>query len=150
PTAILPDGSVMTESLAIVLALDEEVPGAGLLPARGEPLRREALRWLTFIVAAIYPTFTYGDDPKKWAGGAELRAATDAHRTSLWEYLETIARGPWFLGEQMSAIDLYIGVMVHWRPRRAWFAETAPKLDQIASAVIREPQLAPIMAANFS
>lgn len=150
PTAILPDGTVMTETLAIIHHLDEIEPGAGLLPHRGDPLRREALRWLTFIVAAIYPTWTYGDDPAKWGCGDELRASTDAHRIALWTHLETVARGPWFLGERFSAIDLYIGVMTHWRPRRAWFEQHAPKLAAIATAVIREPRLAPIFAANFS
>lgn len=67
PTVIAPDGGVLTESAAIALHVDELVPSAGLLPPVGDPLRREALRHLVFIVAAIYPTFTYGTT---WRGGA--------------------------------------------------------------------------------
>ncbi len=149
PTCVMPGGEVMTESLAIVLHLDEVVPAAALLPPPGDPARREALRWLTFLVAAVYPTFTYGDLPKKWSCGDELRRSTDAHREALWKYLDGVARGPWFLGERQSAIDLYLGVMTRWRLRRAWFDAQCPKLAAIAHAIDRDPRLAAVWAANF-
>ncbi len=149
PTVILPDGSVMTESLALVLDIDEQRAGAGLLPRVGDPLRRDALRWLTFLIAAVYPTFTYGDDVAKWGCSDPLRVATDAHRERLWRHLDGVARGPWFLGPRFSVLDLYVAVMCHWRPGRAWFREHARKLDTIAEAVARDPRLAPIITANF-
>jgi GST-like protein len=136
PTAIAPDGLVLAESAALVQILDELVPAAGLLPAAGDPVRREALRWLTFFVAAIYPTFTYGDNPAKWGSGEPLKAATNAHRESLWRHLDGVARGPWFLGPRLSALG------------RAWFAEHAPKLDAIARGVARDPRLAEVWRAN--
>jgi GST-like protein len=151
PTLVLPDGAVMTESLAIVLHLDELVPDAGLLPPPGDPLRRDALRWLAFLVAAVYPTFTYGDEPSKWVGdaGPALRESTHAHRQKLWVYLETIAKGPWFLGPRFSALDVYVSVMTRWRPNRPWFAQHTPKLHAIAVALDDEPRLRALWAANF-
>lgn len=149
PTVILPDGSVMTESLAISIVIDELVPAAKLLPPPGDPLRAQALRWLTFLVTAIYPTFTYGDEFAKWNVGKELRISTNEHREKLWRHLDGVASGPWFLGERFSVIDLYICVMSYWRPRRAWFATHAPKLHAIALAVADIPELAPILDANF-
>ncbi len=148
PTVIAPDGGVLAESAAIVQSIDELVPRAALLPAVGDPLRRDALRWLVFIVAAIYPTFTYGDNPAKWSCGEPLARATDAHRERLWRHLDGIARGPWFLGARFSALDLYIAVMSRWRPRRAWFAEHAPKLHAIAVAIDRDPRLAHVWQVN--
>ena len=150
PTLVAPDGGVMTETAAIALHVDELVPGAGLLPPVGDPLRREALRHLVFVVAAIYPTFTYGDNPARWGGGDALRAATDAHRERLWRHLEGVARGPWFLGERWSVLDIYVSVLTRWRPGRAWFAEHTPKLAAIAAAVDREPKLADVWGANFA
>jgi GST-like protein len=151
PTVVMPDGSVMTESLALVLHIDELVPDAGLVPAPGDPLRRDALRWLTFLVAAVYPTFTYGDEPEQWVGeaGPALREATHAHRRRLWAQLETAARGPWFLGARCSAIDVYVAVMTRWRPNRPWFAAHAPKLHAIAVALDSDPRLRALWAANF-
>jgi len=58
------------------------VPAAGLFPAPHDPLRRDALRWLVFLVAAVYPTFQYGDEPDKWSGDAGRRCATRPTRTA--------------------------------------------------------------------
>lgn len=150
PTVVMPDGVVMTETAAIVLHLDELVPEAKLLP-RETVARREALRWLVFLIAAVYPTFTYGDDPDKWIGdaGPKLRVATDAHRQKLWKQVEGVARAPWFLGDTRSMLDVYLGVMSRWRPNRPWFAEHTPKLYAIATAIDADPTLAPLWAREF-
>ena len=57
--------------------------------------------------------------------------------------------GPWFLGETLTAIDLYVWAMVRWRPRRAWFEAEAPKLAAIASALDADPRMAGVKARNF-
>jgi GST-like protein len=146
PTLIMPDGSVMTESAAIIIHLDTIAPEAALV-ARGP----QFLRWLMFLVTTIYPTFTYGDDPKKWtaSGAEELRNSTNAHREAMWRYVEQHVQGPWFLGEHRSALDLYVSVMTRWRPRREWFAKECPKLHAVAVAVDADARLAPVWAANF-
>ena len=149
---IAPDGGVMTETAAIALHLDELVPAAGLFPAPRDPLRREALRWLMYLVGAVYPTFTYGDEPAKWIGdaGPMLRDATDAHREALWRQVEAVARAPWFLGPRFSMLDVYLAVMTRWRPRRAWFAEHCPRIAAIAASVDDDPRLRALWAANFA
>jgi GST-like protein len=151
PTILLPDGGVLTESAAVVLIAAERSPHAGLAPAPSDPERVTFLRWLVFLVAAVYPTFTYGDEPSRWTATApeELKASTHAHRLLLWKQLEGAVVGPWFLGERFSAIDLYVGIMTHWRPRRAWFAEHCPRLHAVAVAVDQRPELAAVWAANF-
>ncbi|HCB1971369.1 TPA: glutathione S-transferase, partial [Klebsiella pneumoniae] len=90
PVLVLADGQVMTESAAIALHLAETHPGAGLAPAPGDPARARFLRLLVWIVANIYPTFTYGDYPERWAprDAEALVAHTDAYRIRLWEWLE--------------------------------------------------------------
>ncbi|HVS13090.1 MAG TPA: glutathione S-transferase family protein [Thermoanaerobaculia bacterium] len=154
PTLVLADGAVMTESAAIVLWLAERHPAAGLAPLPGAADRPRFLRLLVFLVAAIYPTFTYGDFPARWVAaehGGGLVASTNRHRERLWRWVETQAApdGPWFLGERFSALDLYAGTMTRWRPRRPWFAEHCPRLDAIAQRVDGLPELAAVWARNF-
>src|SRR5207237_10453872 len=107
------------ESAAMVLYANDRAPSAGLLPAPDHPDRAAALRWLIFLVGAIYPTFTYGDDPSRYVAGedarAELRASTDAQRKDLWRMVEGASRSPWFLGDRFSVIDIYLWVMARWR-----------------------------------
>src|SRR3954471_21721690 len=63
PVLVLPDGTVMTESGAITLHLADVAPDSGLAPPPDHPDRPAFLRRLVFIVAALYPTWAYGDDP---------------------------------------------------------------------------------------
>lgn len=152
PTLVLPDGRAMSESAAIVLHLDDIAPEAGLAPPRGDPLRPEFLRWLVFLVAQIYPTFTYGDYPARFVpenqGGA-LVAGVYAYREKLWRQFEGVAKAPWFLGERFSALDIYVAVMTQWRPRPPWFAANAPKLAAIANAAASRPLIGPVLARNY-
>lgn len=152
PALVLPDGTVMTESAAIALLLAERHPESGLAPPPGAAERPAFLRWLVWMVANVYPTFTYGDYPERWAPGApdDLGASTLEHRKRLWrQFDEAAVQGPWVLGERFSALDVYVGAMVHWRPRRAWFAEHCPKTAAVAGRVAALPALAPVWRRNF-
>lgn len=55
--------------------------------------------------------------------------------------VEAEARAPWFLGERLSALDIYIAAMTRWRPGRRWFAEHTPKLWAIAGRMLDTPPL---------
>ena len=53
PTLVLPDGSVMTESAAMMIHICEQHPAAGLAPAPGAPGRAQFLRWQVYLAAAL-------------------------------------------------------------------------------------------------
>lgn len=153
PTLVLPDGEVMTESAAMLLHLADAFPQANLMPPPGDPTRPRFLRWLVFLVAAVYPSFTYGDVPPRFvegdeAAGAKLRRATDAHRERLYLQVEDAARAPFFLGENLSAVDYYVWMMCQWRPRRAWFDSHAPRMAAIADRVAALPEAQATSARN--
>ncbi len=151
PTLLLPDRGVLSESAAIVLHLADLNPEAGLAPAAGEARRPAFLNRLAWFVSALYPTFTYRDYPERWAPGAaeQLIERVDAFRQSLWRQFEDEVEEPWVLGPTPSALDLYVTVFSHWRPRRKWLAEHCPKLHAIALDAENLPQIAPVMARNF-
>lgn len=152
PTLAAPDGLVLTESAAITLHLADLRPDSGLAPRPGDPLRPAFLNRLVWFVSALYPTFTYRDYPERWAPGAQdqLIARVDAFRRTLWSQFESeIGDGPWVLGAQPSALDIYVAVMSHWRPRREWIAEHCPKLHRIASGADALPAISPVLERNF-
>lgn len=153
PTLVLPDGSIMSESAAITLLLADVTGNDALVPAPGAPERAAFLRWLVFLVANIYPTFTYADDPARFVSVNNardpFRAAADAYAQRLWRQVESTAGAPWFLGERFSALDIYIGVMTRWRPRRGWFETETPKLFAIARKADQRPELKETWRRNF-
>lgn len=152
PVLALPDGTVMTESAAILLHLAETHPGSELAPSAGDVLRPTFLRRLMWLGAAMYSTFTYTDYPERWAPHApeELRERVRAHRLQLWRQWEAeIVPAPWALGPPLSVLDIYIAVMSRWHPGRDWFAQECPKLSEIASRADVEPSLREVWARNF-
>ncbi len=153
PTLRLPDGSVLTESAAITLHLADATGRDDFVPAIGHAARPQFLRWLVFLVANVYPTFTYADDPKRFVRDADaakqFRAAIDEYRCHLWQVVEAAAGAPWFLGERFSALDIYIRTMTHWRPGWKWFERNTPLLAAIAQRASEDPRLSAVWAHNF-
>ena len=153
PTLVMPDGSVMSESAAITLLLADLTGKDSLVPAPGAVERAKFLRWLVFLVANIYPTFTYADDPARFVAvntaRDPFRAATDAYAQKLWRQVNGAAGAPWFLGERFSALDIYTGVMSRWRPKRGWFELETPRLFAIARRVDQRPELAEVWKRNW-
>jgi len=123
------------------------------VPGPGAPERAKFLRWLVFVVANIYPTFTYADDPARFvavnAARDPFRAAADAYAQRLWRQVESEAGAPWFLGERFSALDIYIDVMTRWRPKRGWFEGEAPRLFAIARKADQRPELKQTWRRNY-
>ena len=154
PTLIMPDDSVMTESAAITLLLAEMAGDDALVPSPGSVERAEFLRWLVFIVANIYPTYTYGDDPSRFVENKDaqkpFREAVSRYARKLYSQLEGVARGPWFLGERFSAIDIYLSVLTNWQPKPPWFEGNTPKLFAAAQNTAELEPLRAVYERNFS
>jgi GST-like protein len=153
PTLLLPDGRVLTESAAITLWLGDQCPQAGLVPPPGDPRRTDFLRWLVWLVAAVYPTFTYGDHPERFvdgeAAGRQLRAATDARRQELWRQFEqAVTPTPFLLGSTPTALDVYLAVMLGWRPGAAWFQAQCPQLHAVALRMAQAEPVRTVLQRN--
>jgi GST-like protein len=153
PTLVLADGTVMTESAAITVFLAEIANADALVPRAAGPLRPEFLRWLIFLVANVYPTYTYADDPSRFVEAKDaqqsFKEAVDRYACKLYSLLERQAGQPWFLGSRFSALDIYLTVMTRWRPRRPWFAEHAPRLFAIATKTEGLDRLEAVWRNNF-
>lgn len=149
PTLQLDDGSIMTESAAVALMILDQRPD--LAPPVGTPERQQFWRLLVWLVANVYPTFTYADYPERWASAApeQLQENCKAYRKSLYLWLESQLKAtPYAFGETLTLLDIYICVMRTWGPRHAWFKEHTPKFSAIADAVCRVPALQEVLRNN--
>lgn len=153
PTLRLPDGSVMTESAAITLHLADATGRDDFVPSAFEPTRAQFLRWLVFLVANIYPTFTYADDPRRFVhdenAAKAFGAAVDDYRCRLWRTVEDAAGAKWFLGDRFSALDVYVATMTHWQPGWRWFEAITPSLAAIARCSTEDPRCRAVLERNF-
>lgn len=154
PTLILPDGTVMTESVAILMWLATQYPDAGLLPDAPKE-KAIHLRWLVYLAANNYPAISIGDFPERWIAGdaqqEELKRNAKARLEDYWQLLEThLGAIPDVLGTQAGALSVLITTMSYWRPGRAWFNQHCPHLLASIRYTESDSRLTDVWARNFS
>jgi len=107
--ALVDDGVVITESIAIVQYLIDKFPAAGLGPKIGDPKRGPYLSWLAYYAGVIEPVINLGfaglsDNPAMLRTFRD-RAAVDRR------ILDAIDPGPYVLGERFSGADILVASM---------------------------------------
>jgi GST-like protein len=153
PALQLPEGGVVTESLAILVMIAERFPGAHLLPPQASFARAQALRWLAFMATELYPMVEIVDYPARFAPeGAESDALRERAREKLRErilIIEGEAAGPWLLAEGFSVADIYAAMFSRWDIGTEFREKNLPKLSALAEAISQRPRIAPIWQRHF-
>jgi GST-like protein len=154
PALRLPDGTVITESAAIILHLAERHPEARLLPASGDPARAQALRWIAYIAGNIYPAIGVRDFPARWVKDASareaLRRGARARLEHYWSVLERVlAPAPYLVGARVTALDVYAAMVSRWSPGRAWIDRQCPRVATALALTEREPFMREAWQRNF-
>jgi GST-like protein len=155
PALRLPEGQIVTESLAILLTLADHFPNAKLLPPQGSPARTQAYRWLAFMASEIYPMVEISDYPERFVTNGDAGALRQKARERIRERLLIVERmcdGPWFLSSGFSIVDIYAAMFSRWRGSigKDWLVEGhIPKLDNLSSAVAKRPAIAPVWQRHF-
>jgi len=153
PTLILPDGTLLTESLAILLTIADRHPEAALLPPQGAA-RATALRWMAVLAAEAYPHITRWDYPARFtpdpAAGPGVRDRAQAMFRDVLGIVEAHAglagdaAAPFLLGPRFSLADIPLAVMSRWAGGRQWTPAHCPRIEALARAVSARPAIAPI------
>lgn len=154
PTLEVEGGEIITESVAILIALDERHRGAGLLPPPGSRARAQALRWMLFLATELYPIVEIMDHPERFApegpGAEAVRERAQALWHARWAVVEPgIAGAPYCVESGFSATDLYIAVLSRWDMAADWRREHLPRVDALAAAVRARPAAGGVLARHF-
>lgn len=144
PFLVLPDGSTVAESAAILVHLTHAHPAADLAPAAGSSEHARFLQWMVFLSANVYETaLRYYRAERYCTAGSS--AAADIKAQALIDYgrhLELIhgALSPYVLGAKLSAADPYLHMLAGWYPGgAAGLATRLPGLAQHAELLGRRP-----------
>lgn len=110
---IVHKGVVVTETAAIIAYLADAFPQAGLAPALDDPQRGAYYRWLFFGAGCFEPALldtmlkrppVEGKGTVGWGSYDDVVAALK----------QTLAKGPYLLGERFTAADVYVGAEISW------------------------------------
>jgi glutathione S-transferase len=110
--ALLHDGELVTEQAAIALYLTDSFPAPGLGVPAGAPGRAAYLSWLAFYAGEVDPVYAtrslYGD---------RLDPMTERDQRRVVERVSAaLNRGPYLLGDQISAADILVSGPFEWDP----------------------------------
>lgn len=136
--AIVHDGAVITEQVAIYLYLADAFPERALAPPIGDPLRGPYLRWVAFYGACFEPALI--DKHRGIEPGARAMSPYGTFDDVI-DLLDTqLSPGPFILGESFTAADILWGTALGWTmqfklvPERPAFTAYAGRIAGRASA----------------
>jgi GST-like protein len=156
---VLEDGTVLTESAAILIHLGLLHPASGLLPG-DPPARALALRGLVYIAANCYAAIGVIDHPERWLAGnpdttaaaqESLRKGARRRLHQLWDvFADEFDQGQLFLGgDAPNALDLLAVVVSRWSGTRPHLKRYRPRLYELLLRVQAHPMLAPVMQRHW-
>ena len=155
PTLVLEDGSVLTESAAILLHLGLVHPQSGLLA--DDPSRRaQQIRGLVYIAANCYAGIGILDYPDRWypePDEAVKKAMQKRGRQRLHElwnlFADEFPASPWLSGERLGALDILAATVSMWSGARKHLEASRPAFFALMKAVEADPRIAPIWARHW-
>lgn len=104
--ALVHDGVVISESAAIVLYLTDLYPQARLGPPIGHANRGPYLSWLAYYTGVMGPAFTSA----VFEFNADSSTVAWVPVPAVMEHVnDTLAKGPYLLGQSFSAADILVG-----------------------------------------
>ena len=119
PVLTLPDGTLMTESAAMVIHIAHTFPDANLAPRPGTPGHAVFLRWMLFMACNLYePDLRYFYAPRYTtdANGADgVKAAAVAYMAKSFAIIEA-GLNPWLAAKTLGVADVYLAMLTTWSP----------------------------------
>jgi GST-like protein len=155
PTLRLPDGSVLSESAAILIHLGLSFPDAELLP-NDTALRAQAIRGLVFIAANCYAAISVIDYPERWttddskSAREHVRAGARARLHANWQiFADQFAAYPFLGGDSPGALDYLAAVVSKWSGARAYLKANRPEFFATIERIERHASAAPVFARHW-
>jgi glutathione S-transferase len=143
--AIRHRGELVTEQVAIFIYLADLFPQAGLTPALDDRRRGPYLRWLVYYGSCFEPAVV--DRGLKREQAPLAMSPYGDYDTMLKTLTDQLARGPYLLGERMTAADVLWGTALMWTTAFKLVPELPVIKDYIARMAAR-PASARVKAAD--
>lgn len=153
PTLRLADGTVLTESAAILIHLGLTAASGLLLPA-GASDRARAIRGLVYIAANCYAAISVIDYPERWCEPCDdamkerIRAGTRARLHQHWRvFADEFGIG--FDAGAPGALELLATVVSKWAGSRTHLQAERPAFFAQLLRVEQHPDVAPVLQRHW-
>jgi GST-like protein len=155
PTLVLPDGSILTESAAILIQLGLTHPASCLLPADAM-LRAQAIRGLVYIAANCYSAIGIIDYPERWLAEKDELVKDNVRKGAVqrlhanWDiFAATFPAASFLGGEAPNALDFLAVVVSSWSGARAHLRDSCPDFFALLERVQLHATVAPVYGRHW-
>lgn len=128
--AIVDDGVLITESIAIAIHLADKFPNAQMAPALNDRERGPYLSWLVWYIAAVEPALFTAFSKR------EDEAAQVGFRKVVARVEEALRDKPFLLGNHFTAADIIYASTFEWLKG---MMPVGPKLEAYAARCAERP-----------
>jgi glutathione S-transferase len=150
PALMLPDGTIMFESAAMLTHLALIHPDAKLAPPPGTTRHALFLQWMVFMSANLYESVLriYYSARFSSRGDADSDAIREQGTADFLTHAQVIGRGlgPYVLGAEYSIADAYLYMLAGWYPDMAELHARLPALSAHAGLMRARPAIAKVEA----
>ncbi len=137
---------VMFEAAAIMLHIIDQHPESKVAPKVGTPERAKFYQWLTFLTNSLQEELMVFQYPDRIAGNDAhavevVKRGAEARASMFLDVIEThlAANGPYLVGEQFSAADLYLVMLSRWARPMTNPPRSRPHVAKLLDAVTARP-----------
>ena len=150
PVIELPDGTVMTESAAILIHLADTLAPGRLAPDAASPERPAWLRWMVFLAVNVYGAILRLYYPSRYttedSGDRAVKQAALAQLDALFAIIDdAIGDHAFLLSDSFSAADAYLLMLAQWYPEPQALLARHVDLARVCDATRKHPA---VQAAN--
>jgi glutathione S-transferase len=148
PVVALPEGGVLTESVAVLQYIADRVPDTNLAPRWGTSDRYRLLEWLNFVTTELHkkhlwPIFSSKTTP-------ELKAWSRANATPALEHVARhLADRTYLVGEQFTVADIYMFWALLIFPHGGVPLEAYPALRTYVARIQDRPAVKQALAIEY-
>jgi glutathione S-transferase len=151
PALVLPDGTVMFESAAMLIHLALGRPDLLLAPMAGTASCAAFLQWMVFLSANVYEAALRIYYPARYSarGEPDVEVIREQGSADFCTHLGIIGRSlrPYVLGAGYSIADIYLYMLASWYPgERSELLARVPELEAHGKLVSARPAVAKVEA----
>ncbi|POA18268.1 glutathione S-transferase [Pseudomonas sp. FW300-N1A1] len=155
PTLVLPDGSVITESVAILIHLGLGFPASGLLP-QNDVLKAQALRGLVYIATNCYVPIGIIDYPERWLSERDERSMQclrEGARSQLYKNWDTFSdqfsgKAVW-CRDDPGALEMLAAVVSRWAQAREYLKISRPGFHASLECIDLHPHVRSVLERHW-
>jgi glutathione S-transferase len=145
PVIGLPDGGVLTESVAVLQYIADQAPDKQLAPRWGTVERYQLIEWLNFITSEVHKRHIWLIFSTKTSD--EMKAWSRSHAAPVLDHIaRRLERHDYLVGDRFTVADAYLFWTLFVAPHGGLSLDAYPALRAYVDRIRSRPSVAAALA----